>query len=284
MQSALTRTGSHTVVGRRSSNQDAVFVGRLQDGRELLAVADGMGGHKGGEIASKQTLTTLVKELQAGRNLREAISDANTAVRRLAHANPELNGMGTTVVALLRSGDRYHIANVGDSRAYRITEVGIEQITSDHSFMAEALASGQMSADDARLSRWRNALTRAVGTDEQIEVDVFGPFDLTEAHTVLLCSDGLHGSMDPEAIGRIVMRTSGPATAAQLLVEHAFGAGSKDNITVALASFGERTSAHAEEPAVQQVIRKPTPQPVRLILSPTRPERTWLQRFFSKHS
>jgi PPM family protein phosphatase len=279
-----TRTGSYTIVGRRSTNQDAVYVGKLRDGRELLAVADGMGGHKGGETASKAAIETLVAQLNAGRSLSEAIADANTAVRQIANDNPQLNGMGTTIVALLRSGDRYHIANVGDSRAYRITEIGIEQITADHSFMAEAMAAGQMSAEDAKRSRWRNALTRAIGTDESVDVDVFGPFDLGEAHTVLLCSDGLHGTMADEAIGRTVMRTPGPSTAAQLLVEQAFEAGSKDNITVALASFGERVVARDVEPDPVPVIRKPIPQPVQLILSPTKRERGWLERLFTKFS
>ena len=299
MQATRTNTGSFTIVGRRSTNQDSVYVGRLPDGRELLAVADGMGGHQGGETASKEAIETLLARLKEGRTLSDAISDANAAVHRAAQANPDLNGMGTTIVAMLRSGDRYHIANVGDSRAYRITAGAIEQITSDHSFLAEALASQQMTAEEAKRSRWRNALTRAIGTDAGVEVDIFGPFDMSEAHSVLLCSDGLHGSVSDEAIHAIVNANEDAKAIAQRLVEAAFEGGSKDNITVALANLDERPSvngnghgngngngtAHtvAEEVRVPPVIKRST-KATQLILSPPRHEPSWFERFLTKFS
>jgi PPM family protein phosphatase len=287
------RTGSHTVAGRRKGNQDCVYVGRLADGRELMVVADGMGGHQGGETASRQALATVIERLQEGRTLSDAMVDANDAVLRQAREKPELAGMGTTMVVMLRSGDRYHIANVGDSRAYRIDSVGIEQVTSDHSFVAEAIGSGKMTAEEIKRSRWRNALTRAIGTEDRVEVDVFGPFDVNEPHTILLCSDGLHGVIADEDICRTVHDTSNVSIAAQMLVELAYGSGSKDNISVALATLGDVESARATNGSNGSgangraakskipdsiVVRRPPPR-AQLLLSPQRPERlTWLQR------
>jgi PPM family protein phosphatase len=286
------RVGSHTVAGRRKGNQDAVYVGRLADGRELMVVADGMGGHQGGETASRQALATVIERLQEGRSLSDAIVDANAAVLSQAREKPELNGMGTTMVVMLRSGDRYQIANVGDSRAYRIDSLGIEQVTSDHSFVAEAMGSGKMTLEEIKRSRWRNALTRAIGTDERLEVDVFGPFDVSEPHTVLLCSDGLHGVITDEDICRTIRETSDAAVAAQLLVELAYGSGSKDNITAALVTLGDSkpvaqangngSNGKASKPkhADPILVRRPVPRP-QLIMSPQRPEqRSWLRRIF----
>ena len=284
------RSGSHSVAGRRKGNQDAVYIGRLADGREIMVVADGMGGHQGGETASRQALATVIERLQDGRSLSDAIVDANEAVLRQAREKPELSGMGTTMVVMLRSGDRYQIANVGDSRAYRIDATGIEQVTSDHSFVAEAMGSGKMTAEEIKRSRWRNALTRAVGTEERLEVDVFGPFDVNEPHSVLLCSDGLHGVIAEEDICRTVHDTSDAAIAAQLLVELAYGSGSKDNITAALVTLGDaksRTNGNgsngkASKPEHRDpiVVRRPTPRP-QLLMSPQRPSQpTLLQRLF----
>ena len=117
MAAIETTTGWRTMAGRRSANQDSVFADHLPDGRELVVVADGMGGHNGGEVASQRAIETVVESLKQGRSLRDAVRDANHAVRAAAAANPAWDGMGTTLVALLRSGDRYQIANVGDSRA-----------------------------------------------------------------------------------------------------------------------------------------------------------------------
>ena len=238
--------GWHTSVGRRSSNEDAVIAGVLADGRELIAVADGMGGHKAGEIASQSALETILTALKAGRSLKDAVADANTALFAAARQNPHWSGMGTTVVALLRDGAHYHIANVGDSRAYRVTSDKVEQITADHSFLAEATNSGALSVDDARRSRWRNALTRAVGTDHTLDVDVFGPFDAGEPHTIVLCSDGLYNSVSDETLRGALALSPDPQTAALHLTDEAYRNGSSDNITVAVVVFG--TAAASPKP------------------------------------
>jgi protein phosphatase len=202
---------------------------------------------------------------------------ANDVVRSAAHENPAWEGMGTTLVALLRSGERYQIANVGDSRAYIVTDDGIRQVTADHSFMAEALAARKMSAEEVKRSRWRNALTRAIGTEEHVDVDIFGPFDVSEPHVVLLCSDGLHGTVSDEAIRRCVSEMSSLSLAAERLANEAYGNGSKDNISVAIMRFGAGVRAAARPPqaATWQA------QPVRLIIGPEERQRSLLRRVFT---
>ena len=254
-----------------------MIAARLRDGRDLIAVADGMGGHKGGEIASQCAVEALVASLEAGRSLHDAVCDANAAVYAAAQRNPQLSGMGTTLVVLLRSGDRYQIANVGDSRAYQVRREGIQQITADHSFLAEALRSKQMSAEEAKRSRWRNALTRAIGTEAEIEVDTFGPFEVQQAHTVVLCSDGLHGSVTDEAIALCIQQNTDVWAAAIRLADEAFRNGSKDNISVAVVRFGERIQVSVSGAPVARA----APKPFRLIMSPGRQQRSFLQRFFT---
>jgi PPM family protein phosphatase len=237
MAVASNAVASYTHVGRRRSNQDAVVVTRLSSGADLVAVADGMGGHSAGEIASAMTLQVLVAELENGASLKQAIDAANTTVFERSRERPEWHGMGTTLVVLLRSGTSYQIANVGDSRAYVIGARGIEQVTEDHSYVAEALRSGAMTEAEAVRSPWRNALTRAIGTEESVEVDVFGPFPIADPHAVLLCSDGLYKAVSSEVIYEYVLSTGDLATAVEVLSALAFRRGSDDNITVAAVEF-----------------------------------------------
>jgi serine/threonine protein phosphatase PrpC len=246
-------TATFTERGPRPSNQDAVVAATLPDGREVVAVADGMGGHAGGEVASATALATLLDALRAGSGLERACHAADAAVRAAAAGDPSLEGMGTTLVAVLRSGERYWVANVGDSRAYRVSADGIAQVTHDHSFAAEAIRSGQMSAEEAARSPWKNALTRALGTEGPLEVDVFGPFAADPPHALVLCSDGVHGALDGEAMRRCVLDAADPASAAERLSALALEAGSRDNVTVALRDFGlllprERRAATRAEP------------------------------------
>jgi protein phosphatase len=223
--------------GRRSANQDAVLVAALPGGQELIAVADGMGGHSGGEIASARALEVLRTEVAGGRDLLGAVRMANSAVFTEAHARPEYLGMGTTLVVLLREGAQYLVANVGDSRAYRLDGQGVRQLTEDHSFLAEALKSG-VAVEDAEKSPWRNAVTRSVGTASEVEVDCFGPFDATESHTVLLCSDGLYRTLSEQDLAELAEPTRSLSESAKALAARAFDRGSDDNITVALVRFG----------------------------------------------
>lgn len=230
--------GWRSEAGRRAANEDAVVAERLPDGGELIVLADGMGGHRAGAVASRSALSALSAAVRSGQSLEAAVKAANAAIYTEAQQDPALEGMGTTMVALLRAGRRYEVANVGDSRAYRIGDGRVRQITADHSFVAEAIAEGSMSAEEARRSPWRNALTRSLGSGPEVEVDVFGPFDAGEPHLVVLCSDGFHGSVSPRWLAHGVAHGADLQAAARRLTEMAYRNGSTDNISVAVVRFG----------------------------------------------
>jgi len=231
------RLATESIAGQRSYQEDAVVARTLSGGRALVAVADGMGGHAAGEVASALALETLVDEMEKGTSLDEAFRVANKAVNAKSREPGKL-GMGTTLVAMILEGDRYRVANVGDSRAYLLTASGIRQISEDHSYVAEAIKRGQ-SEEEALSSQWKNALTRSIGTSDDVLVDLFGPFPVEPNTAVMLCSDGLYKSQTDADLRRVFGRSGGPGGAAQALVAAAFEAGSDDNITVALAEFGE---------------------------------------------
>lgn len=230
------RLASASLQGERSYQQDAVETRELSDGRTLVALADGMGGHASGDVASRLTMETLVEALEEGRDLEEAFGLANERVREKVREADEK--MGATLVAVLVEEDSYRLANVGDSRAYRITADGIEQLSEDHSFGNEAVARGA-DPDDIANSPYRNALTRAVGIDDELEVDLFGPFEAGAGTVLLLCSDGLNESLSDEDIRRILLSCGDLDEAARTLPSRALQRGSDDNISVALASFGD---------------------------------------------
>lgn len=225
-----------SIAGKRSYQEDAVLAETLPDGRTLLAVADGMGGHAAGEVASALALETLVEALKGGRDLSDAFRLANERVRRVA-SEPGKQGMGTTLVAVLVEGAEYRVANVGDSRVYLVSERGIRRLTEDHSFVAEAMRRGQ-SAAEAMATPWKDALTRSIGSDEDVEVDVFGPHPLEGDAAFVVCSDGLYKSLDDERLRELFTRSGGVRGAAQSLVAAALDAGSDDNISVAIAEYG----------------------------------------------
>jgi serine/threonine protein phosphatase PrpC len=147
-------------------------------------------------------------------------------------------GMGTTLVAVLVDGDEYQVANVGDSRVYLVSADSIERLTEDHSFVAEAMRRGQ-SEEEAMATPWRDALTRSIGTDGEVEVDVFGPFPLKDDSAFVLCSDGLYKTISDSELEELFGQSGSPRGAAQALVTTAFDNGSDDNISVAVAEYGE---------------------------------------------
>lgn len=231
------RLAVESIAGLRPYQEDAVLSETLPDGRTLLAVADGMGGHAAGEVASALALETLLEAVQEGRALDEAFRLANERVHVKAR-EPGKQGMGTTLVAMLLDGDSYEIANVGDSRCYVISGDGIERITEDHSFVTEAMKRGQ-TEEEATASQWRDVLTRCIGTELEVEVDLFGPFPVGPNTALLLCSDGLYKVLSDADLGGMFAKSGGPRGAAQSLVANAYEAGSDDNISVAIAEFGE---------------------------------------------
>jgi serine/threonine protein phosphatase PrpC len=178
---------------------------------------------------------------------------ANDSVHRMA-SEPGKQGMGTTLVAVLVDGSEYWVANVGDSRAYQLSTNGLRRLTEDHSFVAEAMRRGQSEAE-AMATPWKDALTRSIGTEEDVDVDVFGPFQLEGDTAFLICSDGLYKTLDDGELRELFRRASGARGAAQSLVAAAFDNGSDDNISVAIAEFGE--VPRGEAPTTQVISYDP---------------------------
>jgi PPM family protein phosphatase len=231
------RSSWYTDRGRRSLNQDAVAVRTLPDGRELAVVCDGMGSHASGGVASHIALEALIGALSEGADLAHGVREANRAIVAAVAGEADRDGMGTTMVALLREGDGYVVANVGDSRAYRVDAEGIAQLTEDHSFIAEVVGEGGMSVDDARRSPWRNAVTRNLGAGTKVEVDLFGPFDVSETHLAILCTDGVHGILSDEEMEEVVRGAPQVTDLARALAEAALMKGGEDNVAVAAMAF-----------------------------------------------
>jgi len=254
------RLADHSIAGQRDHNEDSVLVLPLSDDRTLIAVADGMGGHASGEVASALAVESLAEAVRGGQSLADGVRLANTRVWNKARSDPAFRGMGTTLVAMLREGDRFEIANVGDSRAYLVTRDGIRQLSEDHSFVAEAMRRGQ-SEEEARASRWKDALTRSIGNDAQVVVDLFGPFPVDTDMAVLLCSDGLFKTLPDSELRERFRRSGGPLEAARALVQAAFEDGSDDNISVVVAEFGEVPRAAARSSTATLVMDAPFAPP-----------------------
>lgn len=231
------RLAVESIAGQRPYQEDSVLAETLADGRTLIAVADGMGGHAAGEVASALALETLTEAVAEGKSLGEAFELANSRVHRMA-SEPGKQGMGTTLVAVLVDGEEFSIANVGDSRGYILSGDGIRQLTDDHSFVAEAMKRGQ-SEEEAMATPWRDALTRSIGTEDHVEVDVFGPFPLESDSAFLICSDGLYKTLTDDDLKTVFGKSVNADGAAQSLVTAAFEKGSDDNISVAIAEYGD---------------------------------------------
>jgi protein phosphatase len=226
--------GAATDVGRvRDGNEDAYLV---DDAMGLVAVADGMGGHRGGEVASATALEALRAAVSAGRPLREAVEDANTAVFDKAGTDDSLHGMGTTLTAAtLAAGGTLLIGHVGDSRAYLLRDGELRQVTTDHSLVEELVRDGRLTPDEAAVHPQRSIITRALGVDATVDVDVY-PVELAAGDVLLFCSDGLTGMLQPDLIAAELRREYDPGRAATRLVDAANAAGGEDNITVVVVS------------------------------------------------
>lgn len=236
-------TYCQTDVGlKRNSNQDFVYASDQKVGRlpSLLIVADGMGGHAAGDLASRVCVETMVSSIESSGQtetipiLAEAVQKANRAVLKKAAEKPVYAGMGTTIVAAVIDGNTLYVANVGDSRLYLIDDDRIDQITLDHSLVAEMVRSGRISPEQMRNHPEKNIITRAVGGEENVEADFFD-VGLHKGDVVLLCSDGLTNMVEDEQIFRIIRREKTLRDAGQKLISAANSAGGRDNISVVLA-------------------------------------------------
>jgi protein phosphatase len=222
-------------VGRqRSANQDFCGAAIRPEGGRLWIVADGMGGHAGGETASRVAVEAATASFLAGRGslaerLRDTIAAANRAVIETARGDRSLTGMGTTAVAIAL-GDGACVANVGDSRAYRVRRGRIEQLTRDHSVVAELVRQGAISEDEALVHPRRHEVLRSLGFEDDLEIDV-EPIDVAAGDVLLLCTDGLTGVVDDAEIAALCSRRP-QREAARALVDAANARGGPDNVTV----------------------------------------------------
>jgi protein phosphatase len=228
--------GSATDIGRvRERNEDSMLVDPPLD-----VVADGMGGHRGGQVASQVALEAM-EELETGDggSLAEHVRRANRAVWDRSVEDERLSGMGTTLTAARIDGGSALIAHVGDSRAYLLRDGSLRQLTTDHTLVARMVRSGEITEAEAEVHPHKNVLTRALGTDEQVEVDE-DSIALVDGDRLLLCSDGLTGMVTEDQIQAILETSEQPQQAADRLVKAANRAGGIDNITVVvLDAIGE---------------------------------------------
>jgi len=251
----LLRSGSATDTGLvRSVNQDlAVETG------SLFAVADGMGGHAGGEVAARLAVDTLTVAFGAkptGVGLSEAVSEANRVVFEHSLDNPDLRGMGTTMTAaaLVNEDGKDVIAlvNVGDSRSYRFHDGQLTQITVDHSLAEEMVRSGEISETEAAVHPHRHILTRALGVSEDVVVDLWR-IQPSRGDRFLLCSDGLTNELEPPQITEVLATVPDPQVAADLLVRAARTHGGSDNITVVVVDVVVGEDDDSDVPVVAAV-------------------------------
>jgi protein phosphatase len=221
-----------TDTGRqRSENEDSLFVRA-----PIFVVADGMGGAQAGEVASKTAAETFDAELPAAppeQLLRETIEAANRKVHERAQSDPALAGMGTTMTAAIVDAESEEVAigHVGDSRAYRLRRGKLERLTRDHSLVEEMRRKGQITDAQAEDHPQRSIITRALGPEPEVEVDV-QTVPAQSGDVFLLCSDGLTTMLDDEHIARLLTRATSMQTATRALVDEANRAGGRDNITV----------------------------------------------------
>ena len=225
-------TGRSDIGSVRQRNEDSFLV---EPDLRLYAVADGLGGHQGGDTASRLACETLVSALGEAAALADAIVRSNAAVLGAAEGDPALHGMGTTLSALvLGEGDAATVAQIGDSRVYVMRGDRLVQVTEDQTVAMDMVRRGEMSLDEARSSWGWNSLTQALGTDRAI-APVLTDLDLADAATVLLCSDGL-SEMVPDALieGSLARHAHAhdPEAAAAALIGMALDRGGRDNVTV----------------------------------------------------
>ena len=205
----------------------------------LLAVADGMGGAKAGEVAA-QVAVNAVSALTDGagaEEVRSALERANAAIRRMAREDPDKSGMGTTMTAAMLRDGHLDVVHVGDSRAYLWRGSTLTQVTEDHSVVAELVRRGSITAEEAEIHPHRNVITRALGAEAQVTADLMTA-DLQDGDVVLVCSDGLSSYVPEAAIAEVLASSETLAEAARGLVARANDAGGMDNVTVALGRVG----------------------------------------------
>lgn len=231
----------------RAENQDYYLLQQLGANDLLAVVCDGMGGARSGNVASRIAAEVFVEEIKRGYRgnmtqeqadflLRTAVSIANTAVFENAQLNEEMNGMGTTLVAVLVLGKRAYFANVGDSRAYLMNRQGIQRVTVDHSLVELMVQRGELSSEQAKSYPGKNYITRAVGTEESVACDLYTAV-LRQGDCILLCSDGLTNLLADQELLFEVIHGVRKQDCCQRLLGIAKERGASDNVTAVLIVY-----------------------------------------------
>ena len=227
--------GGATHAGKvRVVNQDSFWVGEVAGKGTLAVVADGMGGHQTGEVASQQAVSTFRTALDRSRAtaptaMARASQAANLEIYEYALEHPEHRGMGTTLTTVLIDDQVAIVGHVGDSRAYLVRDGQIEQLTFDHSWVADRVRQGLLTQDEARRHRWRNVITNALGATTAFKLDLHH-FELRDGDRLMLCSDGVSMLLS-ELVMQQIISDNPPTQAAQRLIEEANDRGSPDNVT-----------------------------------------------------
>ena len=231
----------------RELNEDCYCICGFGDNSErgFCILADGMGGHNAGEVASQNAVKLIAEEmnrlLESGEKeipgqLSRAVSAANTGVYTMASENPIPRGMGTTVVTAFIDDGTAYVANVGDSRAYAVRDDEIVQITTDHSVVSELVMRGTITKEEARLHPQKNIITRAVGTDKSVRTDIF-EYNYSPGDVMIICSDGLSTMLDDNRILEIIKSKKTSEDTVNSLIAAAKDEGGLDNITVICIRF-----------------------------------------------
>ena len=253
----------------------ATDIGQVREGNEdsflvvapLYAVADGMGGHRGGEVASSLALETVqgMFERKEG-SLADQVVEANRAVFDRSQTDRSVSGMGTTLTAALVDGSRVHLVHVGDSRAYLLRGGELAQLTEDHTLVHRMVMEGEISQEEAETHPQRSILTRALGVDQSVQVDE-GDVEVADGDRLLLCTDGLTGMVPEGQIREILLESADPQEAVEKLVKVANRAGGIDNITAVILDFSEdgsgpgatKRSAIPQQPTMGRPVPPATP-------------------------
>lgn len=283
MAKTVLRIGSRLDLGMVRDNQEdslRIYLPEQQAVQEekgaLFIVADGVGGHQAGDVASALAVEVLTEAYYASASrsvedaLRDAIAAANTRIYEEAQARASQAGMGSTCVCVALRGSHIGVANVGDSRVYILRDGKLTQISQDHSWVAEQVRSGQLSQEEANASQFRNVLTQALGSAPQVEPSVRGQ-TIRQGDAILLCSDGLTTMLDDNEIAAFVTQYDDPQEACDMLIEAANHRGGKDNISIIVVrvdtlqttgtqeAYAAEDAAAADATQVHPVIAAPTP-------------------------
>jgi protein phosphatase len=253
MMAGLHHAGMTDVGCVRKHNEDSFL---MSQDLGLFIVADGLGGHAAGEVASQIVVESMGRfvadtveqertwpvDYDAGisfnaNRLKAAITLSDKAIAEDIRSNPERETMGSTVVAAIVASGKATLAHVGDSRAYLLSPEGIRQITRDHSWVAEQVANGILTPSEARVHPFRNVITQALGNGGELDVEI-QEMDLPESERLLLCSDGLSGMVPDQQIWEIVSGAANLQSAVEALISAARAAGGEDNISAILVGFG----------------------------------------------